>query len=59
MVARNIDNPRYLGFEAANLFANARHQFDLFVYSEDDLIMQDPLFKKPAGSPSVSATSAC
>jgi hypothetical protein len=48
MVERNIDNPRYLGFEAANLFAEARHQFDLFVYSEDDLLVQDPLFLQKA-----------
>ena len=44
MVERNVDNPRYLGFEAASMFADARHQFDLFVYSEDDLLVQDPMF---------------
>jgi hypothetical protein len=44
LIERNVDNPRYLGFEAASLFADARHRFDLFVYSEDDLLVQDPMF---------------
>jgi hypothetical protein len=44
LVERSVDNPRYLGYESQSLFADARHRFDLFVFSEDDLLVQDPMF---------------
>jgi hypothetical protein len=39
-----VDNPRMLGFATRTLFADARHGYDLFCYSEDDLRVTDPLF---------------
>jgi hypothetical protein len=39
-----IENPRYLGFQATKIFAEARNHFDYFVFSEDDLLVCDPLF---------------
>jgi hypothetical protein len=39
-----LDDPRMLGFAARRLFADARHAYDLFCYSEDDLRVADPGF---------------
>jgi hypothetical protein len=39
-----VENPRMLGFAAHRLFAEARHAYDLFCYSEDDLRIADPGF---------------
>jgi len=36
--------PRMLGFAARTLFADARHAYDLFCFSEDDLRLTDPGF---------------
>ncbi len=43
-VKAQVDNPRMLGFAAHRLFAEARHAYDLFCYSEDDLRIADPGF---------------
>jgi hypothetical protein len=42
-----LKNPRKLGFSAHRLFANARHGYDMFVFSEDDLrpINSDIIFR--------------
>lgn len=41
------DNPRYLGFHVHELFARLRGAYDMFAYSEDDLLPADPdLFAK-------------
>lgn len=43
------DNPRMLGFHVHDLFARLRGAYDMFVYSEDDLLAVDPdLFTKVA-----------
>lgn len=39
-----VDNPRMLGFAARRIFAEARHAYDLFCQSEDDLRVADPGF---------------
>lgn len=39
-----LDDPRMLGFAARRLFADARHAYDVFCYSEDDLRVADPGF---------------
>jgi hypothetical protein len=39
-----VDNPRMLGFAAQRVFADARHSYDLFCHSEDDLRVADPAF---------------
>ena len=44
MVTAQVDNPRMLGFAAHRLFADMRHAYDLFCYSEDDLRIADPGF---------------
>jgi len=45
-----VDNPRLLGFAARTLFANARNDYDLFVFAEDDLMPRDgALLRKIAG----------
>ena len=44
MVPAQVDNPRMLGFAAHRLFADMRHAYDLFCYSEDDLRIADPGF---------------
>lgn len=38
----NLEDPRMLGFTAQALFASWRNQYDLFVFSEDDLKLNDP-----------------
>ena len=43
-VKAQVDNPRMLGFAAHRLFADLRHAYDLFCYSEDDLRIVDPGF---------------
>lgn len=43
-VTAQVDNPRMLGFAAHRLFADMRHAYDLFCYSEDDLRIADPGF---------------
>ncbi|HWT09686.1 MAG TPA: hypothetical protein VN329_11005, partial [Roseomonas sp.] len=43
-VTVQTDNPRRLGFAVHRLFAEARHSYDLFCYSEDDLSIADPGF---------------
>ena len=49
MIEVSPDNPRALGFHAHELFARMRHDYDLFVYSEDDLRPSDPdMFAKLA-----------
>lgn len=37
-----LDDPRMLGFHAHKLFAEHARRFDLFVFSEDDLLPRDP-----------------
>ncbi|WP_396595203.1 hypothetical protein [Brevundimonas sp. R86498] len=37
-------NPRMLGFDAYRVFAKHADQYDWFIYSEDDLLVRDPLF---------------
>jgi hypothetical protein len=49
-VAVQVDNPRMLGFAAHRVFAEARHGYDLFCYSEDDLRVADPGFIAKAAS---------
>lgn len=39
-----VENPRLLGHEAARVFADNANRFDLFVFSEDDLLVTDALF---------------
>lgn len=47
VVRATVDNPRMLGFAAHKLFADNRHNYDLFVFSEDDLRPTDgSLIKK-------------
>ena len=42
---RSPSTPKHLGFEAQKLLAeNIEQRFDLLVYLEDDLIIQDPYF---------------
>ncbi|GGI99580.1 hypothetical protein [Neoroseomonas lacus] len=43
-VTAQVDNPRMLGFAAHRLFADMRHAYDLFCYSEDDLRIADAGF---------------
>jgi hypothetical protein len=38
------DNPRMLGFSAYHIFAKLSDQYDWFIFSEDDLLVRDPLF---------------
>lgn len=44
LVTVQVENPRMLGFAARRLFAEARHAYDLFCFSEDDLRIGDPGF---------------
>lgn len=37
----NIENPRMLGFTAHQFMADHRNQYDMFIYSEDDLKILD------------------
>lgn len=39
-----LDDARMMGFHAHKLFAEHARRFDLFVYSEDDLLPRDPAF---------------
>ena len=47
LIDAKLKNPRMLGFSAHRLFANARHGYDMFVFSEDDLrpISSDLIFR--------------
>ncbi len=36
-----MDNPRMLGFKAQEVFASLRNSYDMFVFSEDDLKIND------------------
>lgn len=38
-----LPNPRALGFEAHRIFARFADRYDWFVYSEDDILVRDPL----------------
>lgn len=38
------DNPRMLGFFAYRIFAKLAQDYDWFIFSEDDLLVRDPLF---------------
>ena len=40
----NLEDPRMLGFTAQGLFAGWRNLYDLFVFSEDYLKINDPAF---------------
>jgi len=40
----NLEDPRMLGFTAQGLFSAWRNLYDLFVFSEDDLKINDPTF---------------
>lgn len=42
------DAPRMLGYEASRIFADNAHKYDLFIFSEDDLLVTDPLFLEKA-----------
>jgi hypothetical protein len=44
VVKTSPSHPRMLGFEAAKIFADHRNRFDVFVFTEDDLLVQDALF---------------
>jgi hypothetical protein len=39
-----IENPRMLGFECHRVMAERAGDYDLYCFSEDDLLSQDPLF---------------
>ncbi|MDO8380747.1 hypothetical protein [Phenylobacterium sp.] len=39
-----LENPRMLGFSAHQIMAQRANQYDLFVFSEDDLRVNDPSF---------------
>lgn len=43
-----IDDPRMLGHETPKIFADNAHRFDLFIFSEDDLLVGDSLFLEKA-----------
>lgn len=43
-----VDDPRMLGYEASRLFADNAHKYDLFIFSEDDLLVNDALFLEKA-----------
>ena len=40
----DLENPRMLGFSAQQLIADRVNQYDLFVFTEDDLRINDPSF---------------
>jgi hypothetical protein len=44
LVDCKVENPRMLGHEFARFFADNLQRFDLFVFSEDDLLVTDPSF---------------
>ena len=44
LVDCKVDDPRMLGHDHAQIFADNANKFDLFVYSEDDLLVTDALF---------------
>ena len=43
-----VDTPRLLGHETARIFADNANRFDLFIFSEDDLLVTDTLFLEKA-----------
>jgi hypothetical protein len=44
LITTTPSRPRLLGFEAARIFADSRNRYDVFIFSEDDLLVQDALF---------------
>ena len=48
VVECSIDDPRMLGHEATQIFADNTHKYDLFIFSEDDLLVCDSLFLEKA-----------